>query len=312
MTRRTLITSLGAAGAVMAQTPKTPVWKPKLGFLTNFVEANLEFAREEGFTSVQLQASPGLETDEQIERARAALARTGLHLSSLMSVENHTAPDLTLRRRVNDGFVRTIEKAARLGAPYVATVSGSMPGRKFEAQVSEVVRVYTERYFPVCQKHGIRILWEPWPSGPNLATGPVGYEALFRAFGDCPYVGLLYDPSHLFWQMMDPIACARDFIRYIYDVHLKDCEILWPVLRRVGIQPLERTRWWRFRLPGFGEMDWRGFFNVLTVAGYQGAMNIEDEDALYGWPPGPDGVFTEGIKAGLRVSHQFLRQYVPA
>lgn len=312
MTRRTVLAALGAASASAAQTQKPPVWQPKIGFLTRFVEANLDFARQEGFTSVQFQASPGLDTDQEIERARAALARTGLHLSSLMSVENHTDPDPAARRRANDGFVRTIEKAARLGAPYVATMSGNLPGRPLAAQVAEIVRVYNERYFPVCQKHNIRILWEPWPGGPNIATGPVGYEALFRAFGGSPYVGLLYDPSHLLWQMMDPIACARDFAAHIFDVHLKDCEIHWATLRRVGFNPLERTRWWRFRLPGFGEVDWRGFFNVLAAAGYRGAMNIEHEDEIYGWPPGPDGVFTDGVKAGLRVSLRFLRQYVPA
>ena len=52
-------------------------------------------------------------------------------------------------------------------------------------------------------------------------------------------MGLQYDPSHLAWQMMDPIQCARDFVDKIYDVHLKDTEIMWPVLRKVGINPLK-------------------------------------------------------------------------
>ena len=112
---------------------------------------------------------------------------------------------------------------------YIGTQSGTMPGRPLQEQVDEIVRVYTEKYFPVCQKHNVRILWEPWAGGPNIATGPVAYEALFKAFGDSPYVGLQFDPSHLQWQMMDPVQCARDFADKIYDVHLKDVEILWPV-----------------------------------------------------------------------------------
>ena len=72
------------------------------------------------------------------------------------------------------------------------------------------MRVYSEKYFPACQKHRVRILWEPYAGGPNVATGPVGYERLFKAFGNSPYVGLQYDPSHLVWQMMDPIQAARD------------------------------------------------------------------------------------------------------
>jgi sugar phosphate isomerase/epimerase len=176
--------------------------------------------------------------------------------------------------------------------------------------VAEIVRVYTEKYFPLCQKHKVRILWEPWAGGPNIATGPAGYEALFKAFGDSPYVGLQYDPSHLVWQMMDPIQCARDFAGKIFDVHLKDTEILWPVLRKTGIHPLNDARWWRFRLPGFGSIHWAEFFSVLMDAGYQGAMNIEHEDNLYGWPYTGDD-FSEEYKTGFRVAHRYLRQFVP-
>jgi hypothetical protein len=41
---------------------------------------------------------------------------------------------------------------------------------------------------------------------------------------------------------------------------------------------------WRFRIPGSGSLDWKAFFTVLMEAGYQGAMNIEHEDSLYGTP----------------------------
>lgn len=311
MTRRHLLGTLTAASAVPVQAQRPRTWKPKLGLLTRFSEANIEFARQEGFASLQIAADPKLESDEGIARVKAVIAKSGLHVSSLGSTVNHTAPDAEARKRVNDGFARVIELAGKLGVRYIGTASGNMPGRRFEEQVSEIVRVYTEKYFPLCQKHNVRILWEPWAGGPNIATGPAGYEALFKAFGDCPYIGLQYDPSHLLWQMMDPIQCARDFVDKIFDVHLKDTEILWPVVRKTGIQPVNGARWWRFRLPGFGDVDWKGFFNVLASAGYQGAMNIEHEDELYGWPP-PGGEFTEEVKAGFRLSHVFLKRFVPA
>ena len=77
---------------------------------------------------------------------------------------------------------------------------------------------------------------------------------------------------------MDPVAAAREFVDKIYDVHLKDTEILWHIVRRAGIQPVNNARWWRFRVPGYGSVDWKGFFSVLAEAGYTGAMNIENED----------------------------------
>jgi hypothetical protein len=56
------------------------------------------------------------------------------------------------------------------------------------------------------------------------------------------------------------------------------------VLRRTGINPLNSERWWRFRLPGYGSVDWKGLFTVLQEAAYQGALNIEHEDEFY-YPP---------------------------
>lgn len=75
-------------------------------------------------------------------------------------------------------------------------------------------------------------------AGPNVATGPVGYEMLFTPFGNSPHVGLQYDMSHLVRQFMDELQTARDFADKFYDVHLKDTEILRPVLRRAGIDPV--------------------------------------------------------------------------
>jgi hypothetical protein len=46
-----------------------------------------------------------------------------------------------------------------------------------------------EKYFASCEKNKVRILWEPYAGGPNIATGPVGWEALFKAFNDSPHVG---------------------------------------------------------------------------------------------------------------------------
>ena len=82
---------------------------------------------------------------------------------------------------------------------------------------------------------------------------------------------------------MDPVQAARDFATKIYDVHLKDTEILWHVVRKAGIQPVNHARWWRFRVPGEGSVDWKGFFAVLSEAFFtlpQAVRSIYPE--LYG------------------------------
>jgi sugar phosphate isomerase/epimerase len=292
-------------------------WKPKIGILCRYTEANIEFAAAEGFKSLEINAAArsrldaGTVTDEEVERAKSLISRLGLEVSALGISVNHTAPDPAERLRINAYVAKVIGLAGKMGVPYIATMSGSIPGRPLADQVDEIVRVYNEKYFGLCQTHKVRILWEPYPEGPNVATGPIGYDALFKAFGNSPYVGIQYDASHLVRQFMDPVQCMRDYMDKIYNMHLKDTEIFWHTLRRCGINPPTRTRWWRYRIPGYGEVKWQEIFTVLMDAGYAGSMNIEHEDETYGRPL-PDGNFSEEFKTGFRMGLRYLRQLVPA
>jgi sugar phosphate isomerase/epimerase len=312
-TRRELFAAAAAAAA--AAPALAQAWKPKLGILGRFSEANIEFARKEGFKSIQLMTdstlNPDTVTDATLEKVKSTVAGAGLLFSSVGEMVNHVAPDPAERARNNARTIKVIEMTGKLGVPYLATASGTLPGRPLKEQVDQIVQVYNEKYFPVCQKYNVRLLWEPWVGGPNIATGPVGYEALFNAFGNSPYVGLQFDPSHLQWQFIDPVQAARDFSDKIYEMHLKDLEVLWPVLRRTGIQPLNKARWWRFRLPGHGMVDWKGLFSVLADSHFKGAMNIEHEDEIY-YPAYQGTDFTEQFKSGFRLAHEFLKTLVPA
>ncbi len=325
MTRRTLVGSLALAATLKPQSSQAPhplrqkhtEWKPKLGVLGPYTPANVEFAKAQGFTNLILGAGrrstldATTVTDAQIEDVKATVAKYGMHVSALQVDGDHTAADAEKRARENAYFVKVIELAGKLGVPYIGSQSGKNPSKPFAEQVDEIVRVYTEKYFPACERNHVRILWEPYPDAANLATSPVGFDALFKGFGDSPYVGLQYDPSHLVRQFMDPIQTARDFVNKIYDVHLKDTEILWPVVRAGGITPVNGARWWRYRIPGMGSISWREFFSVLQDVGYSGGMSIEQEDPLYGGDnnPGPD--FSEDFKMGFIMAKRYLTQYVP-
>jgi hypothetical protein len=65
--------------------------------------------------------------------------------------------------------------------------------------------------------------------------------------------------------------------------------------------PWNNDQWWRFRIPGSGSVDWKAFFTVLSETGYDGAMNIENEDEFCG-EPYENGIFTAGFKRGFIVS----------
>jgi sugar phosphate isomerase/epimerase len=263
LTRRNVLTALSAAAAAQGQRKPPPNWKPKLGVLCSFSDANLAFVKAEGFTSMQLRLDPNKLDDAAISEIKSKIQSAGIYVSSLACDGNHIDPDPAARAKQNAYASKCIELAGKLGIP-----------------------------------------------GIGGQSGPVGWSALFKAFNNSPHVGLQFDPSHLVWQFMDPVAAAREFVDKIYDVHLKDTEILWHIVRRGGIQPVDNARWWRFRVPGYGSVDWKGFFSVLSEAGYTGAMNIENEDNFY-YPGYENGDFTEQYKRGFRVAHEFLKTLVP-
>jgi sugar phosphate isomerase/epimerase len=312
ISRRALMTavSVAATAASQNQRRRVPSWKPRLGVLGQFSDANLEFVKAEGFTSMELRLDPRRLDDAAIESIKDKIQKAGIYISSLDLGGNHIDPDPAKRATQNDFAIKMIELCGKLGVPFTGGASGTIKGAPLGQQVDEVVRVYTEKYFPLCEKHKVRMLWEPYAGGPNIATGPVGWEALFKAFNNSPYVGLQFDPSHLVWQFMDPVQAARDFADKIFDVHLKDTEIMWDVVHKAGIEPVDNRKWWRFRVPGYGSVDWKGFFSVLAEVGYTGAMNIENEDQFY-YPNYSGANFTEQFKRGFHVGHEFLKTLVP-
>jgi sugar phosphate isomerase/epimerase len=259
---------------------------------------------------MQLRLDPDKLDDAGIAAIKDKVQKSGIFVSSLACDGNHIDSDPAKRDKQAAYTLKMIELAGKLGVSNLGGQSGTIPTQTLQQQVDEIERVYTERYFAACEKNKVRILWEPYAGGPNIATGPVGWEALFKKFNNSPNVGLQFDPSHLVWQMMDEVAAAREFADKIYDVHLKDTEILWHLVKRGGIQPVNKQSWWRFRVPGYGSVNWKGFFSVLSEVGYKGAMNIENEDNFY-YPAYANGDFTEQYKRGFKVAHEFLKTLVP-
>jgi sugar phosphate isomerase/epimerase len=102
-----------------------------------------------------------------------------------------------------------------------------------------------------------------------------------------PSVGCNFDPSHLFWQSIDPIAAVRVLKEAIFHVHAKDTQIYATNLPRSGVldtKPYteERERAWIFRTCGYGHGAewWTGFISTLRMFGYDSVLSIEHEDSL--------------------------------
>src|ERR1700678_2123195 len=143
LTRRALLGSATAA-ALLAALPKadarTKEWKPRLGILGKYTEANVDFALQEGFNNMILNAGagvPGLDTakltDEEIGSVKNHLSSKGMHVSALQVNGNHIASDPARREVENSNFVKTIELAGKLGVPFIGTQSGKDTSKTFEA-----------------------------------------------------------------------------------------------------------------------------------------------------------------------------------
>jgi sugar phosphate isomerase/epimerase len=98
-------------------------------------------------------------------------------------------------------------------------------------------------------------------------------------------VGANLDPSHLFWQQMDPLAVIAALGPAIHHVHLKDTALVPDQVAIAGVldlrsfeEPTERA--WNFRTVGRGHDRawWASFVAALAAVGYAGALSIEHED----------------------------------
>jgi sugar phosphate isomerase/epimerase len=122
-----------------------------------------------------------------------------------------------------------------------------------------------------------------------------------------PALGCNLDPSHLFWQSIDPIAAIRVLNDAIFYVHAKDTQFYPANLPRTGVldtKPYtdERYRGGIFRTCGYGHGAewWKEFASTLRMFGYDYVLSIEHEDSLL------------SAEEGLRKSVAFLQDVVIA
>ncbi len=281
------------------------------------LEALVAWAAANGLQGIEVNVGPGYPvTDGQklrghldLERilsdgpepVRAIFDSNGIELTALAPMINLLTSDDELRRQRVAYLGQTIDAAAALGCPLVVTFAGSGNGMYFYGlpgvgdnhpsnKVEENLDRFTEVYGPLADRaaaKGVRIAFETAGRGGgegNIAHNPELWERMFEAVPS-PAIGLSFDPSHLLWLGIDDIpGLIREFGSRIFHVDGKDAEIVRDRLRRQGILG---SGWWRYRLPGNGELDWAEIVATLREIGYDGTITIEQEDDL---DPGFDAV----------------------
>ena len=119
ISRRMLLAGSTAAALAQAQQRRRiPSWKPRLGVLGNYSDANLEFVKAEGFTSMELRLDPRKLDDNAIASIKDKLAKAGIWVSSLAADGNHIDPDPAKREAAESAHCRvdrTVRQTGRSG-----------------------------------------------------------------------------------------------------------------------------------------------------------------------------------------------------
>ncbi len=281
----------------------------KIGFLAWYSPETLEFAARAGFGALDLGSNVGTLLDAHAKdnkgwkQVQEEMAQAGLELSSLNYFCNHL--DAEKGKEHQDYFLALIDLAAKMGVKAVCTFAGAVPGKSIPDNIPEWKKVW-KKYAKRAEDKGIKIAIEncpmfcgwPYYSSYNIAYCPAAWDLMFDAV-DSPAVGLQYDPSHLYWLHIDHIQVIRDYASRIYRVHAKDTEIFYDRFGREGIYG---DKWWRYRMPGWGEMDWQEIINALLEVGYNDVLAIEHEDPIFRG---------ERHQEGLILGLKHLSQFVP-
>lgn len=138
----------------------------------------------------------------------------------------------------------------------------------------------------------VKIAIEPWPGGPPhygiLGCTPEGWRMIFREVPSRA-LGLCFDPSHLVRMHIDYERALNEFGDRVAHVHAKDTHINYERLYETGIYGDSvgnkgygfGERWWRYTIPGTGDVDWNLMVTRLEDHGYDGPLSIELEDQRF-------------------------------
>ncbi len=244
-----------------------------------------------------------LADEEKYKAFVSVFEKYGVEIAALGCHGNPLHPDRAVAEAYDKDFRDAILLAEKLGIETIIGFSGC-PGdcdksenpnwvtcpwpeeysKVLDWQWNEKVIPYWKDTAAFAEAHGVRkIAFEMHPG--FCVYNPATLLRLREAVGDV--IGANFDPSHLIWQGIDPIAAIRELKGAIYHFHAKDTKIDKYNVARNGVLDTkhysdELNRAWVFRTVGFGngESYWRDIVSNLRLCGYDGVLSIEHEDSI--------------------------------
>ncbi|MBO5203244.1 MAG: sugar phosphate isomerase/epimerase [Clostridia bacterium] len=261
-----------------------------------------------------------LADEKKLAKFVSTFKKYDVEICALAAHGNPLHPNKEIAAQYDKDFTNAVLLAEKLGVDTVITFSGcpgDHEGAKLpnwvtcawpedyieilEWQWAEKVIPYWQKMGEFCKAHGVKVAFEMHPG--FCVYNPETLLKLRAAVGDV--IGANFDPSHLIWQGMDPVAAIRELKGAIYHVHAKDTKIDKYNTAKNGVldtkhygRELERA--WVFRTVGYGnnESYWRDLVSNLRLCGYDKVLSIEHEDSVM------------SIDEGLRKAVAFLKDIV--
>ncbi len=283
-----------------------------LGDLT--LEETLKYLKSLGVQAVEIGCggTPGtahanavefIKNPRLIDEFKGTIDKYGLPISCLSVHGNPVHPQKEIAQSYHEQFEAAVLLAEKIGVDTITGFSGcpgDCPQSKYpnwvtctwpgdfqeilQYQWNEVLIPYWKREAQFCKDHGVnKIAFEMHPG--FCVYNPATLLRLREAVGDI--IGANFDPSHLFWQGIDPVAAIRALKGAIYHFHAKDTYIdpyRTAVNGVLDTRPFGEMnqRSWIFRTVGYGhgEEVWRAICSELRLTGYDHVISIEHEDGL--------------------------------
>ncbi|OZU88016.1 xylose isomerase [Virgibacillus indicus] len=284
-------------------------------FAKKTFEDMLDIVKDSGLESVEIRTrrdidNPHCNLDELLENEdkrkeyMEEINARGLTISALSCHGNPLAPNKKVAEHVHDTFIKTVKLAQLLDVPVVNTFSGT-PGAHdgstysnwpvtpwpteytdiYNWQWEKKIIPYWKEQGDFAESHGVKIGLE-LHGGFSVHTP---YTMLKLRDATNQVIGANLDPSHLWWQGIDPVAAIRILgeENAIHHFHAKDTYINQDNVNMYGLTDMQsygeiKTRAWTFRSVGCGHsvQEWSDIMSALRTYGYDHVVSIEHEDPL--------------------------------
>ncbi|MBE6687433.1 MAG: sugar phosphate isomerase/epimerase [Ruminococcaceae bacterium] len=231
------------------------------------------------------------------------IEKHGLTISAFSVHGNPVHPNKEIAKKFDEDYRNCVLLAERMGVDTITLFSGCPGGSPedktpnwatcawpddflavLDYQWNEVLIPYWKEAGAFAEAHGVtKLAFEMHPG--FCVYNPETLLKLRKAVG--PVIGCNFDPSHIVWQGMDPVAAIRELEGAIYHCHAKDTKVDKYNTAKNGVLDTkhysdELHRSWVFRSVGYGNdmTYWRDMISNLRLTGYDYVMSIEHEDSV--------------------------------